>query len=573
MNKRTPIALTALIIASLMILSHASAQAEQTLIVKVVNPLGEELKGMEVLLVRGTETRRFMTNASGYAEFKHIAPGDYVVKVVLKNITLAEEKVKVPEQLEMTLTAKIASMRLKLTNLDGNPVEGLLVNLSNGNGLVFTAKSDKEGVVSFNQVPYSELEGVGEYSLTVNLEKLVIHEEGFEVAAPEISKNISLPLLNVKITIKDLEGDPVPKVSLTLSSPGYSTHTSSANGTIIISNLPSSGIERVGAYELNVTMRTKVGDIPIYTEEREFTSSESIDLVADLAKLTVKVVDDAGNPISSVKVVLSNNLAEEFAAAETDKDGVAEFKYVPLSSGEIPAGKYLIKALRGGVAIGEKEFEVSKPRDTAELVAERKSITIRLTDFRGEPLTGYTVKIVDELTEREFESITDSAGKASFKLFFGSYDLRILKEGREIYSKPISIQEDFLELNLKDVNFPLKIIVKDALGNPLKSAIIKISTKTGILREVEANGEPIEVTLPYPAYLSCDIYTPEGKLLQRNTFFADNPGSMEIVLRDYIEFNGFLSLENIALAIAATIAAISVASFSAVIYRRMRTKG
>ena len=193
MNKRILIALMALTLASILILSQASAQAEQTLIVKVVNPLGEELKGMEVLLIKGAESRRFMTNASGYAEFKHIAPGKYTVKVVSKNITLAEEEVKVPEQLEITLTAKIASIKLKLTNLDGDPVSNLLVNLNSSSGaIVFTAKSNKEGIASFDQVPYSELEGVGEYHLSVNMGALLIHREDIRVDAPEISKNISL---------------------------------------------------------------------------------------------------------------------------------------------------------------------------------------------------------------------------------------------------------------------------------------------------------------------------------------------------------------------------------------------
>ncbi|MCD6536060.1 MAG: hypothetical protein J7K49_03400 [Thaumarchaeota archaeon] len=574
MNKRILIALMALTLASILILSQASAQAEQTLIVKVVNPLGEELKGMEVLLIKGAESRRFMTNASGYAEFKHIAPGEYTVKVVSKNITLAEEKVKVPEQLEITLTAKIASIKLKLTNLDGDPVSNLLVNLNSSSGaIVFTAKSNKEGIASFDQVPYSELQGVGEYNLSVNMEALSIYREDIRVDAPEISKNISLPLLNLRITVTDLEGDPVPKVSLTLKSAGYSTHQSSTNGTIIISNLPSSKIEGVGAYALNLTMRTKAGDVPIHVEERQFTSSESIDLVTDLAKLTVKVTDDAGNPLGSVKVVLSNSLAEDFADAETNEEGVAEFKYVPLSFGEIRAGKYLIKTVRGRVVIGEVEFEVSKPRDSVKLIAERKSVAIRLTDFNGKPLAGYTIKIIDELTGREFDSITDSTGKASFKLFFGPYDLRVLKDEKEIYAKSMNIQEELVDLNLKDVNFPLKIIVKDALGNPLRSALIKISTGNTVLKEDMVNSKPIEVMLPYPTYLRCDIYTPDGKLLQRNTFFANSPGIKEITLKDYIEFNGFLSLETIALIIVTAITAVSIAVFFATIYRRMRTKG
>lgn len=573
MNKWISVFLIALIITSFTIPSNVSAQVEGVLLVKVVNPLGEELSGMEVLLVRGTETRRFVTNASGSAEFKHVAPGDYVVKVVLGGITLAEERIAIPEQTEVTLTAKIAFMKFTLTNLNGDPLSGLAVNLSSEGGLVFAGETDEGGVASFNQVPYSELEGVGEYNLTVTMGDLIIHEEEIKVAAPVVSKNISLPLLNVKITVRDLEGDPVPRITLTLSSSGYSEQKSSTNGTVIISNLPSSRIEGVGIYKLNVTRRTGAGDMLIHTEERAFTSSESIDIVTDLAKLTVKVVDDAGKPLESVKVVLSNELAEEFASAETDVNGAAAFEYVPLSFGEIPAGNYSVKVFRGDVLVGEMEFEVSKPRDGVELIAKRKSITIRLMDFNSAPLANYGVRIIDELSGEEFGSVTDSSGRVSFRLFFGTYDLRVLKDEREVYAELIDIQEESMDLNLAHINFPLKVVVKDALGSPLKSATVRISAETGVLREVKAGGVPLEVTLPYPTYLICDIYSPDGRLVQRSKFFADGPGVEEIYLKGYIEFNGLLSMESAALLVAAVVTAIIIASSLMVIRGRGKAKG
>lgn len=572
MNKWTSISLITLIIMLTIFISHISAETEETLIVKVVNPLGEGLSRVEVLLVKGAETRRFITNASGYAEFKHVAPGEYTVKVVLESIDLAEEKVTVPEQREITLTAKIAYLKFILTNLEGDPLSGLTVNLSSDN-LTFTAGSDKSGAVSFNQIPYSELEGVGEYHLTVTMENLIIHREELRITAPEISKTLSLPLLNIKLTIKDLEGNPVPRVTLTMNSLGYSTQKSSANGTITIYNLPSSRIDGVGVYKLNVTMRTRSGDLLIHSEERAFTSSEFIDLVTDLAKLTVKIVDEAGKPLSSIKVVLSNDLAKEFASVQTSVNGMATFEYIPLSFGKIRAGRYLMKAFRGDDLIGEMEFEVSKPRDYVELIAERKNILIRLTDFNGEPLVSYGVKVIDESTGEEFESITDSTGKASFKLFFGPYDLRVTKDGREVYTELLSIREELVDLNLVRVNFPLKIIVKDALGNPLKSAIIRISTEIGILKEVEASGEPIEVTLPYPTPLRCDIYSLSGRLLQRSKLLADSPGVVKISLSNYIEFNGLLCFESIALVVLVVMATISMASFFLVIHKRRKTKG
>lgn len=562
----------ALLAASIMILPHISAQTEETVIVKVVNPLGQALKGVEVLLTGKNETRRFVTNASGYAEFKYVSSGEYVVKAVLNGVVLAEENIMVPQQREITLTAKIASVKFSLTNMDGEPLGGLSVILSGGN-LFFKSESDKNGVAFFDQVPYSELRDVGTYSLSIYMGDLTIYRGDLRVATPNISKNISLPLLNIKIAIKDLEGDPVPKVSLTASSPKYSIRKYSDNGTILVTNLPSSVIEGIGAYRVNVTMRTEAGDILIHSENRMFVISESIDLVADLAKLRIKILDDEEKPLSSIKLILSNELAENFASAVTDKSGVAVFERIPLSFGEVRAGKYVIKAFRGEVLIKEMFFEVLKPRDDLILVMERKNLTIRLTDFNGEPLANYHIKLIDELVKEEIESMTDFTGSASFKLLPGPYEIHVLKDGKEIYSGSLDTRRELVDLNLAQINFPLKIIIRDIMGNPVKSAMVRISAEMTVLREVKMIDGPIEVILPYPTYLSCDIYSPDGRLLQRSRILADGPGVKEVILRNYVEFNGLWSLESIALVIASAIAVASILSIYAAIRVRRKTKG
>ncbi|MCD6341697.1 MAG: carboxypeptidase regulatory-like domain-containing protein [Thaumarchaeota archaeon] len=554
--------------------SLVSAQAEATLVVKVVTPRGEPLKNFEVHLVKGAETRRFVTNSTGYADFKHLPPGEYRVEVKLGNITLAGETVKVPDQREITLTALIASVKLKLLNSDEKPVKGLVVSLRSETGSYnSTAESDEKGYASFSQVPYSELEQVGDYVLEVRKNSLTLYREDLKINDPEISKNIVLPLIDVNLTITNLEGEPVPKITVKLSSEAYTERKTSLNGTVSFESIPSSEVEGVGAYRINVTMRTAAGDLSIHSEKRAFKSSQSLSIVADLARLRVELIDDEGKPIKGAKIILSSDLSKNFTSAETNSKGVAEFRNIPLSFGEIKAGKYAVKAFRAGKLIGETECEVSDPVETVKLIAERKSVAIKITDFRGRPLANYAIKLIDEKSGEEFEAQTNDKGEAAFKLFYGAYDMQILKDEELVYSEPVQIKEETLDISLKSVNFPFTIIVLDAFENPVKSASVKILMENKTLLESKLNGEPLSIELPRPAHLYCDVYAPSGELIQRTSFYSSGPGVKEVKLGDFVDFNGLVPIENFAAIIAAGIAALSIIAFFAILYSRARAKG
>ncbi|MCD6236173.1 MAG: carboxypeptidase regulatory-like domain-containing protein [Thaumarchaeota archaeon] len=563
--------ISALILSLSAVAQTALAQAEASLAIHVVNPLGAPLKGVEVHLIKGTETRRFITNSTGYAEFKHLEPGEYVARVKRGNITLAEEKVRVPETREVTLTALIAEVKISIVNLDGEPVSGLSVAL-NSSGYYTSSKTDKNGTAVFDQVPYSELGGVGPYRLEVKLDKVLIYAEKLEVDRPEISEQLRVPLISLRLTVVNLEGVSVPGVTVKISAGEFSAVKRAGNGTAAFDNVPSSSVSSIGEYRIDVLMTTPGGEITIYSEKRSLTKSQSLTLIADLARLKVKVVDEDGKPVEKVEVSLSNKLAEDFASKETGKDGVVVFDNVPLSAGEAQAGTYKIKARRAGVEIAEAELEVKDPEESVELQARRNVVRIRLVDFEEKPLANYGVSLVDDLTGKEYESSTNEAGVAEFKIFYGPYELKVIKDGEPVYSKLIEVKEESMELKLADINFPFKIIVKDAFENPVKSAELKVFAGSKELFAGRLEGKPVELVLPHPAQLQCDVYAPDGKLVQRESFYADGPGSRVVRLPDYVELGGLLPLEQIAIAISSLIIALMAAA-ALILYRASRVKG
>lgn len=562
------------LLAALLLLSCVSAahgQAEESLTVLVQDPLGNPIGGLEVHLMRGEEVRKFVTNSTGYAEFRHLSPGEYVLRAKLDNVTVAEKTVKVPEEREVSITAQLSTVKLKLMNLDGEPVGGLELVMKSA-GYKVSAKSNEKGVIRLERIPYSGLEGVGSYSMMIKMNNVLVYERSLEVEEPMISENITLPLLSLRLTIVNLEGEPVPQLRVKLSSEGYSAESEASNGTAFFENLPSSSLEGVGAYEINVSMRTAGGYMPIYSEVRALESSQSLSLIADLAKLSVKVVDKEGSPVRRVRVLLSNELIQNFTLGETDEDGVAVFKNVPLSKGKLKAGAYSVMIFRAGKLIGEKRFEVMEVDETVKLVVERGEVKLRILDYRGDPLARYRISLVDQLSGEKYNATTDGRGEATFRIFYGPYDLEVYRDGNLIYSSQVRLSEESVELRLKEVNFPITIQVIDALGAPISSAYIKLYAGGELLLERSLKGEPITLNLPQPAELRCDIYSAAGQLIHRESIYANEPSSHIIELKDYIYLNGLIRLEPIASGIVLTLFAASLL-FSAILIRRARGKG
>ncbi|MCD6312801.1 MAG: hypothetical protein J7L79_03185, partial [Thaumarchaeota archaeon] len=82
------------------------------------------------------------------------------MRAKLDNVTVAEKLVKVPEEREVSLTALLATVKLKLVNLDGEPVGGLELVMESA-GYKVSARSNERGAIRLERIPYSGLEGVG----------------------------------------------------------------------------------------------------------------------------------------------------------------------------------------------------------------------------------------------------------------------------------------------------------------------------------------------------------------------------------------------------------------------------
>ncbi len=563
----------AITVFALMLLSGIIAVygQEASLTVLVRDPFGNSLGGIEVQLIRGDEVRRFVTNSTGYAEFRHLEPGEYILKVIVENVNVGEKLVRIPEDREVDVTAQLSIVEFKLLNLDGEPVKGLRAELRAGS-YSRLGESDDQGVVSIERVPYSGLEGVGIYSLTIKLGDLVVYEGSLEIAEPRVSRNITLPLVSLRLTIANLEGEPVPRISLSLSSQGYSTEGRSERGIIVFKNLPSSDVKGVGPYRINASMRVERGDMPIYFEERSIERSLNISLIADLMKLVVRVVDEGREPIKGVRVVLSNDFMANFTSSETDERGKAVFENIPLSRGKVDAGTYIIQAIRAGRMIGELRTDLDRPGTALELIVRRGEARLKLLDYHGNLLSGCLIKLVDELSGDILNATTNDLGEAVFKLFYGPYMMEVYKDDKLIRASTTQLTSESLEIKLNEVNFPLSIRVVDALGKPIASGYIEINAGDRTLTRRELTGEPINLDIPYPLELRCDIYANGRRLLHRKLLYAHGPQELVVELKNHIFIGGLIELETIALVIMLTLVAVCIISSAALILKARRKR-
>jgi len=544
-------------------------QDQEPAVIRVVDPFGEPMKGVEVLLTKDGESFRFLTNSTGHATFTKLTPGRYDVSVVFKDVKVYSGELDYPGQKMLEAVALLSRINLTLLNLDGKPVKGVVVRLSSSTKKFnMTTSSNADGVASFKYIPYSSLPDIGEYSLRVFKGSVTYFEERLNISEPSIQRNLTLPLITLKVTTTNLEGEPVPKTTITLSARRFKESKRAVNGSAIFENIPSSRLEDVGKYRFNITLWTRAGEIPIHFEERELLSSEQLDIVMDLAKLYVKVLDEDGIPVKGLKVSLSNKLAENFTSATTDSRGVAEFNNVPLSGGKTKAGKYVVRVFKAGRVVGEGMVEVSKHRQELRITVTRIMVKLSLTDYEDKPLSGYLVSLIDRETGERFNATTGADGSASIKLFFGDYRAEVSRDGYMVYSGLVEISNSSFKLRVESVNFPYLLIVKDCFGNLIRSGGIKVRAGDEVIHESALTGQPIKLRLPRPTTLYIDVYADGGKLVQRTRILAEKPGQAEIILHDYIYLNGFMPLETLGLTISTIALAAFLGASGLIIYRR-----
>ncbi|MEM4315609.1 MAG: carboxypeptidase-like regulatory domain-containing protein [Nitrososphaerota archaeon] len=509
-----------------------SAGQEENLYVHVVTADGTARQGISVTATTGGVAARATTNATGWAILAGLQPGTYTVTVSLGDIPLNTTVVEFPSVSSVSLVAPLGRVIVAVQDLAGRPVANTAVTVSSPSGRVeATQRTNTTGYVTFNDLPYSSVDGVGgEYRLRIIKEGMDIGEGHVRLETPLATLQMVAKLLNLDITVLDRAGSQLKsQATVSLRAGNYSQQASLQDGKATLTGVISSEI--VGEYTLSVLMKVDTKDLTVFSDKRMLTLDLGLEVQADVGNIVVRTLDDSGNPVQGIVVVVNSASLGAFVGGRTDSQGQLRLVGIPLSTTE--AGDYNLTAYRGRTIVSSQSLRLEAGEVTTDMVLRTTVVRMTVVDAAGGPLVRAEVVISDPLTGRNATAITDSSGQARLSVFAGPNDVTILYKNLVVFRKTLNVDEQPLTMTVNSVNFPITISVVDALGRHATDFQLKVSVDGRDVFEGKLSGRPVVITSELPGLVRVDV-TSGGRLLARETAYFSAEGRLDIRFSSYV---------------------------------------
>jgi 5-hydroxyisourate hydrolase-like protein (transthyretin family) len=573
--KSSPLKILLIVIILLTVFSTTSIVEAQLpeLIVRVVDPSGNPLERIEVTITKGTESYRFITNTTGYAIFSGLSEGTYILQAKLDKVIIAEATIDFPKETSKTIVANISNVEIKLVDLDKKPVPSAQIRLLSKTRIAeYNAVTNEEGIATLNKIPYTLLNDIKGYDLTISVGGYtILHITDLEINQPVQKLEYTLELLSLNITALNMEGEQISRVNVKLQAGNYTKTMRTDKGVARFIQIPSSNIEWVGEYTLNVTYTIGRVEYTVYSSKRKLVSSQSMDLVLELGSIEVTVLDEEGKPLRNFLVSLSNQKSQNFTQQQTDEDGRVIFVNMPLSRGVAQAGEYIIQVYRLNKKMSEVRIDHSSAKSSVTMKIAKSSISLFLRDYSKQPLVEYNVSLVDLDSGDQYTGITDINGEMLLKIFPGRYRIEVYKNNAVFYKGELNIFNNSLTMDIEKINFPLAIKIIDAFGNAMRTGemIVKLSSHQIYSGPIDAISS---ITVPHVGFITVDVRI-SGNLIWRETIFVDGPREHIIRLTSYVTVLGnILPLETLALIVSVMFSLLLVTIGGLIIHRSRKRR-
>lgn len=200
---------------------------------KVTTDEGNPLFGIQVFL-KGTSVTYTSTDLGGFFRFS-VKPGTYFLEVEFMDyekyatepFNLAQEEQK---EVTVVLSKQKGTLTYEIKTEDGKALSEVDAELiKTGSGVSVEKISKANGTI---QLP------PGVYTLKADAKGYEPSEINFEITKAGITKSLTLKQSNgsIKVTLKDLKGNPISGVSVLVD--GQQKGSSDNSGTLVISDLP-----------------------------------------------------------------------------------------------------------------------------------------------------------------------------------------------------------------------------------------------------------------------------------------------------------------------------------------------
>jgi len=548
----------------------ASAQAE-TAYIRVVDQQGNAQVATTVILSTGTVRKSFLTNSTGWAEFVGLSAGTYNVSVLYSDLVIATDTITIPGEKVKNVTVFLKDLSILLLDLDGHPVFGRKVVLKSERGnFTLTRETDNNGGAVFQSIPYSSIETIGPYNLKVEHSGIKVVEASISVPVSNVT--LTAKLLGLRITVTDLEGNPVTDALVFVKSTktaSLSLTRSTSAGSAVFEEVPASSLAEVGDYQVWAT----VGQVVVFNQTRGFDESLNYSATASLGRLTVKVVDESGDPISNVAVSVANQVNRRFGFNTTDSSGVVVLREMPLST--TSAGQYSLVFTRGGVKVKESNISltVSQPSPEETVRIGRIKALVAVKDFRGNPVADAAIELTDLSTPgKKLTASTTSEGVAEVVTLPGAYRVTVRYRGHEVLSRVVAMNQTELEIAGVGVDLPVTVIVVDSNGKAVVGALANATFGGEVLFEGEVGRDgSFNATVPYAGSLVVSVEL--GGVLQAiETIEVDQPTTEYIYLQSIIGLAGMQLTLGTLMEVLTVLLIVGVAGLIVVVWRDLITK-
>jgi len=537
--------------------------AQQDLYVHVVDADGKPRGNVEVRVVREGFSRIFITNSTGHAVFKDLASGTYTVEAVIRNVVVAQKVVEFPREQYVELVLGVSPLEVIVLDTKEKPVQGITVKIKDSGAHVsLSGKTDEFGSIYFSDIPYSSLSGIGNYTAEAFVDSIVVAKSEFSVPEKTLVK-LSAKLVNLNVTVTNMEGKKVSQVNVTIRSGNFSRSLTGSEGFVSFQNIPSSELVPTRSYTIEVTRTVLTKPITIYRENRSVIHDVALDVVASLGTLKLRVVDDEGKPVRGVNVKISHGLLANFTVLETDADGTITLYNAPFSTPPSNVGDYTLMIFRGNSYMGKLVTKVTSALVEETFVMKLSRTVLTVTDYEGVPLAGVVLKTRDITSGIEYEKTTENDGRVELKILPGPYEVTFNYMGKSVYSSVMNLGEGAINIRLNSVNYPVTVTVVDSLGTPIGGLTLQANFDGKRVYDGVIDKKGIRLSAPYPGELAISVFM-DGKLLQKRIIQLTGPEELRIRIGDKLSIGG--SLVDVALIIQVITLVSFVASLSGLAY-------
>jgi len=397
----------------------------------------------------------------------------------------------------------------------------------------------QDGVVQFHwKVPADA--PMGEYRLSIS-------QTGWKKKVDDV-QNFSVPGFPVKIKALNLNGEPVPSVDIKAYELRNESRYAVPGGRTDDDGVAEFPLE-IGNYSCEAFMKEKfVGETLVHiTGEGPW----NLNLTCNLINIKITVKDwKTSEPLPFVKLnatcsYLANNKTKTYTSTgETDINGTAVFHSM------FKNVSYVITASRYGAVFNTTRVErlLAQNLFNLTIICPPRNLEVQVMDSNLAPLPGATVKAY-ELTFAypAGESETDDSGKATLKLTFGKYELKVFMNDVLLNETEVDLilqnETVLLTINCRIYDVNLSVKVSDFFGNPIPNAKVEVAKeKTPYRWESPTNASGI-ASFPKIVGGNCQIKVYIGDSATpclTQSVYIDQAKTITFKASRYVVFLGFL---------------------------------